>query len=137
MLSRVKSLPFGKSLNWKDEDGSSKLGVVYKGVVGIEYQWKRRLQLAEITKGMFIANRYIRDEVEELDSVSLEPLRDGADTATHPRFAFVGRAEETVLLIFNLRLISESPYNVNPDLRTIVKRQFEKYELRLVEAMGV
>jgi hypothetical protein len=48
----------------------------------------------------------------------------------------VGRAEETVLLIFNLRLISESPYNVNPDLRAIVKRQFEKYAVRLAEVRG-
>jgi hypothetical protein len=35
MLSRVKHLSFGKALNWKDEDGSSKLAVIYRGVVGI------------------------------------------------------------------------------------------------------
>lgn len=71
MLSRVKALPFGKILNWKDEDGSCKLAVVYKGVIGIEYQWKRMLKLAEVTRGMFLANRYIRDDIEELDDLSL------------------------------------------------------------------
>jgi hypothetical protein len=64
LLSRIKTLPFGKALNWKDEDGSCKLAVIYRGVIGIEYQWKRRLQLTELTKGMFLANRYIRDEIE-------------------------------------------------------------------------
>ena len=81
------------------------------------------MQLAEVTRGMFLANRYIRDEVEELDYLSLEPLGDTART-DHPRFRFIGRAEETVLIIFNLRLISESPYNVNPDLKAHVKQQF-------------
>ena len=98
MLSRVKPLPFGKVLSWKDEDGSNKLAVVYKGVVGIEYEWKRRLHLAEVTRGMFHANRYIRDDDEELDAVSLEPLQDGGEREEYPRFRFVGRAEDTVLL---------------------------------------
>jgi hypothetical protein len=53
-----------------------------------------------------------------------------------PKLKFVSRAEETVLLIFNLRLVSESPYNVNPDLRPNVKRQFEKYTQRLQEIIG-
>jgi hypothetical protein len=74
--------------------------------------------------------------VEELDAISLEPLQDGGDREEQPRFRFVGRAEETVLLIFNLRLVSESPYNVNPDLRPNVKRQFEKYTRRLAEVIG-
>jgi hypothetical protein len=61
-------------------------------------------------------------------------LQDGG--AELPRFRFVSRAEETVLLIFNLRLVSESPYNVNPELRHNVKRQFEKYTRKLEEVIG-
>lgn len=45
-LIRVKHLRYNKCLNWKDDDGSLKLGIVYKGIVGIEFDWKRRVQLA-------------------------------------------------------------------------------------------
>lgn len=46
MVLRIKSLPYGKLFSWKDEDGSCKFAVIYRGVVSIEYQWKRNIQIA-------------------------------------------------------------------------------------------
>jgi hypothetical protein len=66
MLTRIKKLGFNKCLNWKDEDGSHKIGIVYKGVISIEYPWKRNVQICEITKGMFFTNHYIKDDLEEI-----------------------------------------------------------------------
>lgn len=64
MLVRIKKMSYNKLLNWKDEDGSLKIGVVYRGIISIEYQWKRNIQICEITRGMFITNHYIKDEME-------------------------------------------------------------------------
>jgi hypothetical protein len=76
LLIRIKHLPYSKHLNWKDEDGSFKLAVVYKGVISIEYPWKRNIQIAEVTRGMFLTNHYIKDEIEELEDYSLDPVED-------------------------------------------------------------
>jgi hypothetical protein len=64
MVLRIKHLPYNKTFNWKDDDGSLKLAVIYRGVISIEYQWKRTVQIAEITKGMFLTNHYIKDDIE-------------------------------------------------------------------------
>lgn len=45
-----------------------------------------------------------------------------------PRYSYLSKADETVILIFNVRLIREEPYNVNPDLLPLLKEKYEKYE---------
>ena len=60
-LMRIKKLTFNSCLNWKDEDKSLKIGVIFRGVLSIEYQWKRNIEVAQLTKGMFITNHYIKD----------------------------------------------------------------------------
>ena len=53
-------------LNWKDEDGSHKIAVIFRGLLSIEYPWKRNIEVAQLTRGMFITNHYIKDAIEEI-----------------------------------------------------------------------
>jgi hypothetical protein len=73
-LARIKRLKYGQSLNWKDEDGSHKIGIVYKGLISIEYHWKRNIEVMQITKGKYITNHYIKDEIEEIQDYELETV---------------------------------------------------------------
>jgi len=61
---RIKKLGYNNRLNWKDEDGSHKIGVVFKGILSLEYVWKRKLEIAQLTRGMYITNHYIKDQIE-------------------------------------------------------------------------
>lgn len=65
----MKRLKYNKSLNWKDEDHSHKIAAIYRGVVNIEYQWKRNIEVAQLAKGMYIANHYIKDQIEEIQDL--------------------------------------------------------------------
>lgn len=63
-LIRIKRLRYNKYLNWKDQDHSNKIAVIFRGLINIEYQWKRTIQVAQLAKGMFISNHYIKDQIQ-------------------------------------------------------------------------
>lgn len=127
-LIRIKKLGYGKALNWKDQDGSHKIGVVFQGTLSIQYPWKRNIQIAQLNKGKFITNHYIKDQLEEIQEYALESVETTTSKPQQlPKFKYVSKSDETIVLIFNLRLIKEPPYNVNPDLLPIIKKSFQKY----------
>ena len=106
---RVEYLSFGSVLDWRDEDGASKITIIFKGAIVVEYPWRRIIQLAEITEGMMFCNRSSKSKKSK-------------DRKLH----FSSKASSTGLLIFDAKIFEERPF-INRELLPHLEREYTHY----------
>lgn len=79
---------------------------------------------------MLFTNMYIKDMLEQIAASEREKIDEPVNTHMidyYSKLKYVSKADNTIVLIFNLRLINEPPFNVNPELKMSIKKQYEKY----------
>lgn len=97
-------MSFGSVLDWRDEDGASKIAIIFKGAIVVEYPWRRIIKLAEITEGMMFCNRSNKSKKSK-------------DRRLH----FSSKANSTGLLIFDAKILEERPF-INHELLPHLER---------------
>lgn len=71
------------------------------------------------------------------DSTTLNSRPKNRKAEEFTKFTYASKSGQTVLVIFNLRLIKEPPYNVNPDLLPTIKQNYEHYTQSLYSSIGL